>query len=196
MGDLHLTPRLASLLVKAATAAPSFRNSQPWWFLVRPDDAVIELHADPAQVPPRTDPDGRAAHISCGAALFSLRLAVTCAKAEPITRLLPNPADPRLLATVRLAGPHRPQARELDLYAALWRRHTDPGCRPGPSLSASLLAALAEAAALEGTTLFPRGQKAVLATATAGRLDWLGRPGAGTSPAAGHPARRRRRPVA
>lgn len=103
MGELPLTAELASLLVEAATAAPSFRNSQPWWFLVRPDDAVIELHADPAQLPPRTDPDGRAAHISCGAALFNLRLAVTCAKAEPVTRLLPDPVDPRLLATVRLA---------------------------------------------------------------------------------------------
>jgi nitroreductase len=173
MGELPLTAELASLLVEAATAAPSFRNSQPWWFLVRPDDAVIELHADPAQLPPRTDPDGRAAHISCGAALFNLRLAVTCAKAEPVTRLLPDPVDPRLLATVRLAGPHRPRARELDLYAALWRRHAEPGRGSAPLLSAPLLAALAEAAALEGATLFPRGREAVLATATAGRVDWL-----------------------
>ena len=195
MSDLPLTPQLAWLLVESATAAPSFRNSQPWWFLVRPDDAVIELHADPGRVPPGTDPDGRAAHISCGAALFNLRLTVTCASAEPVTRLLPDPADPRLLATVRLAGPHRPRARELDLYAALRRRHAGPVTRPGVPLSTPLMTALAEAAALEGATLFARDSGAVLATASSGPADWLrAGAGAGTGPAAGHPARRRGRP--
>ena len=173
MGDLDLTPRLAGLLAEAATAAPSFRNTQPWRFLIRPDDSVIELHADPARMPPGTDPDGRAAHISCGAALFNLRLAITCSGAEPITRLLPDPAQPRLLATVRLAGPHRPRTRELDLCAALWRRHSGHVPRTGPPLRPSLLAALAEAAALEGAALRPRGEEAVLATAAAGRADWL-----------------------
>src|SRR5450755_2949869 len=146
MGDLRLTPRLAGLLVEAAATAPSFRNTQPWCFLVSLDDSAIELYAEPARVPPRTDPDGRAAHISCGAALFNLRLAVTCAGAEPVIRLLPDPAEPRLLATVRLAGPHRPRARELDLCAALWRRHSGHVPRTGPPLRPSLLAALAEAA--------------------------------------------------
>ncbi|HEY8046312.1 MAG TPA: hypothetical protein VIF35_18755 [Streptosporangiaceae bacterium] len=173
MSDLPLAPQLAWLLVESATAAPSFRNSQPWWFLVRPDDAVIELHADPGRVPPGTDPDGRAAHISCGAALFNLRLTVTCASAEPVTRLLPDPGDPRLLATVRLAGPRRPRARELDLYAALRRRHAGPVTRTGVPLSTPLMAALAEAAALEGATLFARGGGAVLATASSGPADWL-----------------------
>ena len=140
---------------------------------MRPDDSVIELYAEPARVPAGADPNGRAAHISCGAALFNLRLAVTCAGAEPVTRLLPDPAEPRLLATVRLAGPHRPRARELDLCAALWRRHSGQVPRTGPPLRPSLLAALAEAATLEGATLFPRGEEAVLATASAGRADWL-----------------------
>ena len=173
MGDLRLTPRLAGLLVEAATTAPSFRNTQPWCFLVSLDDSVIELYAEPARMPPGADPDGRAAHISCGAALFNLRLAVTCAGAEPVIRLLPDPAEPRLLATVRLAGPHRPRARELDLCAALWRRHSGHIPQTGPPLRPSLLAALAEAAALEGTALFPCGEEAVLATAANGRADWL-----------------------
>ncbi len=173
MGDLDLTPRLAGLLAEAATTAPSFRNTQPWSFLIRPGDSVIELYADPARVPPQTDPDGRAAHISCGAALFNLRLAVTCSGAEPVTRLLPDPAQPRLLATVRLAGPHRPRARELDLCAAMWRRHSGQVPRTGFPLRPWLLAALAEAAALEGVALRPHGEEAVLATAGAGRADWL-----------------------
>ena len=173
MGGLDLTPRLAGFLAEAAATAPSFRNTQPWSFLIRPEDSVVELHADPGRVPPRTDPDGRAAHISCGAALFNLRLAITCSGAEPITRLLPDPARPRLLATVRLAGPRHPRARELDLCAALWRRHSGHVPRTGLPLRPSLLAALAEAAGLEGVALRPRGEEAVLVTAGGGRADWL-----------------------
>ena len=74
---------------------------------------------------------------------------------------------------MRLAGPHRPRARELDLCAALWRRHSGHVPRTGLPLRPSLLAALAEAAGLEGVALRPRGEEAVLATAGEGRADWL-----------------------
>jgi hypothetical protein len=74
---------------------------------------------------------------------------------------------------VRLAGPRRPRARELDLYAALRRRHAGPVTRTGVPLSTSLMAALAEAATLEGATLFARHSGAVLATASSGPADWL-----------------------
>ncbi len=128
MGDLRLTPRLAGLLVEAATTAPSFRNTQPWCFLVRLDDSVIELYAEPGRVPPRTDPDGRAAHISCGAALFNLRLAVSCAGAEPVTRLLPDPGRAPAAghgAAGLPAPPPGPRTRSV-------RRTAAAALRPGP----------------------------------------------------------------
>ncbi|HUY49515.1 MAG TPA: hypothetical protein VMV92_27960 [Streptosporangiaceae bacterium] len=154
MDKTRLTPQLAWKLVEAAVAAPSIRNTQPWRFTARPADQVIELSADPARMLRGTDPDGRAVHISCGAALFNLRLAATCASVEPVTRLLPQPRDPQLLATVRLAGRRLPRPRERDLYAAIWRRHTTRAPLRGPPVRMPVLAALGEAAELEGTALF------------------------------------------
>lgn len=178
----RLTPQLARELVAAAVQAPSIRGTQPWRFTARPRAQLIELHADPARMLRGADPNGRAVHISCGSALFNLRLAVSCAGAEPVTRLLPQPGDPQLLATVRLARPCRLSRRDQDLYRAIW---ADPASyrRPPPSrpLTAGVLAALREAAALEGSTLVVLDQPdrpgpgllAVLATGGDSQADWL-----------------------
>jgi hypothetical protein len=106
--DDTLTRPTAERLIEAAIAAPSVHNSQPWQFVARPADRVIEIYADPARTLRRGDPHGRAVHIACGSALFNLRLAIAQAGYEPVTRLLPSPRDPLLLASVRLAGPYRP----------------------------------------------------------------------------------------
>ena len=48
--------------------APSIHNSQPWRFC-RTEDGVDVL-VDPRRVLPVSDPEGRAARVSCGAAVF------------------------------------------------------------------------------------------------------------------------------
>src|SRR5208282_1539113 len=96
--------RLLHELLRAAVAAPSLHNTQPWRFRVRDSGSVIELLADPARMLPAADPGGRAAHIACGAALFNLRMAAAVAGLRPDIALLPDPARPLLVAEVRLAG--------------------------------------------------------------------------------------------
>lgn len=152
-GALLLSCQQAESLVEAATAAPSAHNAQPWRFVAKLAERVIEIYADPARTLRRGDPRGRAVHVACGAALFNLRLAVAHAGAEPVTRLLPNPRDPLLLACVRLAGQYRPRPAERDLYAAIGR--SDGARQPTISQSQlrSLLAGLREAATLEGASL-------------------------------------------
>jgi hypothetical protein len=156
MMDDTLTRQTAERLIEAAIAAPSVHNSQPWQFVARPADRVIEIYADPARTLRRGDPHGRAVHIACGSALFNLRLAIAQAGYEPVARLLPSPRDPLLLASVRLAGPYRPRPAERDLYAAI---HQPIGRGPLTGQPPpGVLLALKEAATLEGASLRELGQ--------------------------------------
>lgn len=148
-----LPRQLADELLGAATAAPSMHNTQPWRFRLRPAAATIELYADPQRMLPVGDPNGRAVHIACGAALFNLCLAAAVAGREPVVQLLPDPGQPLLLAAIRLAGPHRVTPDERDLHAAITRRHTNRGPFSGRPVPPGVLAELTDAARAEGAIL-------------------------------------------
>ena len=141
----------AAYLVRTATRAPSLHNTQPWRFRVGED--AIELYADRRRQLPE-DPDGRELVISCGAALYGLRLAARSLGRRPEVELLPEPAGTRRpLARVRLgaAAPITPE--EQKLLAAVPHRHTHRGpFEPGP-LPDALLPLLHRDAMAEGATL-------------------------------------------
>ncbi len=149
----ELTQRLVDELLAAATAAPSMYNTQPWRFRVLPAACAIELRADPERLLPVADPSGRGMHIACGAALLNLRLAAAVAGREAVVQLLPNPAEPLLLARVGLAGPHRAGSAERELHAAIAARRTNRGPFSGRRVPAGVLAELADAARAEGGIL-------------------------------------------
>ena len=81
-------------LIATAARAPSVHNTQPWRF--RAGRYVIEMYADQRRKL-RADPAGREMLISCGAALFGLRLAIRSLGYVPIVHLLPEPALPSLI---------------------------------------------------------------------------------------------------
>jgi nitroreductase len=145
-------------LVSAAVAAPSIHNTQPWRYRFDPDTVTVEVRAAADRVLPRTDPDGRALHISVGAAVFNLRIACEQQGRQPLVRLLPRADEPDLVATLDLApAPGRTPREDLDdLYGAIWRRHSSRrpyAARPVPE---QVRAELARAAAEEGALLhFP-----------------------------------------
>jgi nitroreductase len=149
-------------LVAAATLAPSMHNTQPWRFRFKPTSQTIDLYADQSRMLGFADPDGRGLHIACGAALFNLRLAAAVAGRQPVVRLLPDPGQRLLLATVRLAGPCQPQQQhETELHAAIAARRTNRSPFSGRPVPPGVLAALAEAAQIEGAVLhFPDRQEA------------------------------------
>jgi nitroreductase len=149
-----IPPRqLVDELVRAAVAAPSLHNAQPWRFRIR-DGSVIELSVDPARMLRTADPGGRAAHIACGAALFNLRLAAAIAGLRPNIVLLPDPGRPLLLAEVRLAATRQAAASwERDLYAAIGRRQTNREPYSTRLVPPDARAALAGAASAEGAVL-------------------------------------------
>ncbi|GAA2740726.1 hypothetical protein [Kitasatospora cinereorecta] len=92
-------------LVSAAVAAPSIHNSQPWHFRLRPETSMLEVRALRERSVPVTDPQGRALHVSVGAAVLNLRVAARHPGWAPEVRLLPDPAEPDLLAAVELDQP-------------------------------------------------------------------------------------------
>ncbi|TQK50022.1 hypothetical protein FBY35_0315 [Streptomyces sp. SLBN-118] len=143
-------------LVKDATTAPSMHNAQPWRFRFLRDLGTVEMYADPERAMPHADPAGRALHIGCGAALFTLRVAAVHAGREPHIRLLPDPDRPQLLAAVDLSAPAVPGGSLAELYPAIARRHTSRYPFADTPVPTSVRDDLCEAARLEGAEMsFP-----------------------------------------
>jgi len=140
----------AQYLIATAARAPSVHNSQPWRFRVGPRG--IELWCDPRRKV-QADPIGREMLISCGAALFGLRLGVRSLGYQPVVDLLPDRSQLRLIARVSAGAAAPMNGLESEMVAAIPHRHTHRGpFTPGP-LPAGLLAGLQHDALAEGATL-------------------------------------------
>ncbi|HEX2820197.1 MAG TPA: hypothetical protein VHO07_08545, partial [Streptosporangiaceae bacterium] len=118
-------------LLEVAGRAPSVHDTQPWRFEV--SERAVELYAD-RSCQLRTDPVGREMLISCGAALYGLRLAVRSLGHEPQVELFPEPGRPlfppaglRLLARVRLGSVSPLNPAERKMLEAVPHRHTHRG---------------------------------------------------------------------
>ncbi|MFI9811885.1 Acg family FMN-binding oxidoreductase [Saccharothrix variisporea] len=98
-GTLGLTDGAVGDVLRAASLAPSLHNTQPWLFRLAPDR--VELHPDQDRRLPATDPEDRELRLSCGAALFNLRLGLRRHGIAPVVSLLPGPEAPGALAVVR-----------------------------------------------------------------------------------------------
>ncbi|MER7950592.1 nitroreductase family protein [Streptomyces sp. NPDC096079] len=145
-------------LVEDAVTAPSMHNAQPWTFVARTEAGVIELHGDPRRALPHGDPDHRALHVGCGAALFGLRVAAAHRSLRPVVRLLPSPGDPWHFADVRFDGPAGSDADLGALHAALARRHTSRFPFTEERIPDEVVDGLRAAALLEGCRLVVPGE--------------------------------------
>jgi hypothetical protein len=98
-------------------------------------------------------------YIGCGAALFNLRVAAAHSGFTPAVRLLPDPTEPLLLATVQLheARGAAPDEDDLSrLHPAIRRRHTSRHPFDEKDIPEDVRAALRRAAGQEGAQLlFP-----------------------------------------
>ena len=140
----------AEYLIATAARAPSVHNTQPWRFKVT--EFAIELYCD-SRRQLLADPDGREMLISCGAALYGLRLAVRSLGYLPVVDVLPRPGSPRLLARVTLGAAAPVTAAEREMLKALPHRHTRRAAFAPDPLPAGLLAELQHDAMAEQARL-------------------------------------------
>jgi hypothetical protein len=157
---------IAAYVVAAAVWAPSVHNTQPWWFSA--DGQELSLHADAGRQLRVADPRGREMMISCGAALFTARLALRSLGYVPQTSVLPDPGEPLLVA--RVSWQRRAAAAEYEqqLYSQVRRRRTHRGGFGLAPIPPGLAAMLQEGAERDGAMLRivrSAGNRAVLAAA-------------------------------
>ncbi len=137
--------------VAAAVLAPSVLNSQPWLF--RSTGVGIEVLADGSRGAVHLDPTGRELLISCGAALFNLRLALAALRREVEVDLLPDALRPDLLGVVRVVGDHEMSDDEQRLFDAIPNRRTSRQPFDDRQVPDGVIASLHGAAAQEGARL-------------------------------------------
>lgn len=145
---LDLEPDQVLDVLTTACRAPSLHNSQPWRF--RLDPGLIELHLAADTRLPVIDPDGREQRISCGAALFTLRLALTGLGIRPIVTVLPDRTRPELIAEIRHGGHRQPTPDHLRLLRAVPQRRTNRRPFSNEPVSPGEVALLRRAALEEG----------------------------------------------
>jgi nitroreductase len=163
----ELSPGIWDACVRAATAAPSLHNSQPWRF--RLTRHGIDVFADPGRRLAVVDPEGREVLISVGAALFNLRVAIRSHGWLPVVRTFPG-GEPNLVARVWAGPPAAFDPAVRALADAIDQRHTHRGPFTAAALPVALAEDLTAAAAAEGavlTMLDPPRRTAVFALAHA-----------------------------
>jgi len=134
-------------VVELAIRAPSMHNSQPWRF--RLSGGAIEVRLDKARLP---DIPARAwaGRVSCGAAVFNLRLALAVLGKPAVVLVQPHNDDPDVVAKLVPDQPRSASGAERTLYAAISRRHSNRAPFSTQSVPADLRFRLREAARSEG----------------------------------------------
>lgn len=116
-------PTVFDQALASAVRAPSPHNTQPWRFVV--DGERVEVWLDRDRVLGVADPDAREARLSCGAAAFNLVVCLRANGIATVVRIMPDPAEPDLLAVVKLDGNQVARPAELKLAESVFRRHTN-----------------------------------------------------------------------
>jgi len=147
----RMADEVAAYVVQAAIWAPSVHNTQPWWFAA--DGTEITLRADAGRQLAVADPAGREMMISCGAALFTARLALRSLGYLPETKVLPDPADPLLIARLRWRRRAAVTAGEEELFGQVPKRRTHRGGFEPVPPPPGLVDALRQDAARHGAAL-------------------------------------------
>jgi hypothetical protein len=131
-----------------AVLAPSSHNTQPWRFIVQ--EQSVQVCADRTRALPVVDPYDRELIISCGAALFNLRVALGYFGEKYSITTFPYPADADVLAEVRVSADGFSDPDVALLLPAIRARATNRGPFTAWPMPMRVRDALTKAAAQEG----------------------------------------------
>jgi nitroreductase len=138
----------ARFAVRYAILAPSSHNTQPWRFIINGDELLV--CADRTRSLANIDPFDRELVISCGAALFNLRVVFAHFGVPVEITTFPQSSDPDVVARVVFPG-SGPMLKDLaELFSAITKRTTNRGPFSGEDVPALIVERLKSAAALEG----------------------------------------------
>lgn len=139
-------------LVAAATLAPSMHNTQPWRFVVDADG--IDVYADDSRDLRVADPDHRARTISCGAALFNLRVAAAHDRLAVSVDAFPDGHDDLdHIARLDVSGAGEPDRAVGTLFDAIAIRHTNRAPFTREAIPIEIADRLVATVAAEGANL-------------------------------------------
>ncbi len=138
----------ARFAVRYATLAPSSHNTQPWRFIINGDELLV--CADRTRSLANIDPFDRELIISCGAALFNLRVALAYFGVPVEITTFPQSSDPDVVARV-VFPTSGPMLNDLAaLFDAITKRTTNRGPFSDEGVPAAVVERLQLAAASEG----------------------------------------------
>ena len=128
-----------AVAMEFALLAPSPRNIQPWAFMSH-DEGIINMYFDRSRSRSVGDPLGRELVISCGVALYFLRIALDSLGADYVIAIYPDPRLADLLARIRVTGTAKvPDVVAQELVTAASARHTNWGGIDDVPLEAEVL---------------------------------------------------------
>jgi hypothetical protein len=142
------TRQKAVAALRFAILAPSSHNTQPWLFRV--GEEAVDLLLDRSRGLPVADPEDRELTLSCGAALYHLRLALTAFGVGHAVQLVPDPEDPDLAARLSLRGDVQPTEIDQELFRQIPLRRTNRFPFDPTPLPSTLVHELGHAAEAEG----------------------------------------------
>src|SRR5689334_116919 len=134
----------------AAGYAPSIHDTQPWRWRLTAD--TLELRLVRGRILPVTDPGGRLATLSCGAALHHARVALAAQGWHARITRMPR-ADPNLLARLNVDGRASAEPASVRQLRTIPFRDTDRRLGNAAPVDAADLAAITTAVQAQDTHL-------------------------------------------
>lgn len=141
----------ARFAARYAILAPSSHNTQPWRFVI--GDRELLICADRTRSLPNIDPFDRELIISCGAALFNLRVALAHFLIPVEITTFPYSAEPDVVARIAFCDAGPALKGLADLFDAIKKRATNRGPFIVEDVPDAVIERLKSAAEAEGLDL-------------------------------------------